>query len=387
MKNTRNIIVDFILIVGIFGLIVCAQTLMDFENEMKAVENKIVSSMKERQSISDAVASSALRLSDITNTMTEIRTHHQMVSVSNKTTIEECGKILRSLRKDFKALSKTQDKLSTDSKAKIFSIDDKLQKIDSILSKVKARVLRNHGEMVRKMILPSVRITEATATGSGVIIYSAVRGKKDNEYSTYVITCAHVVEGARKVDKDKVVTFKPVSIEVFGINQTVVKVLPGEVELYDAVLDIAIIKIDTATRFNNVAMIASKAEIDNMKVFDPICAVGGPLGNTPMPSRGYITSKRKMYDDKAFWMVSAPGIFGNSGGGVFSMNRYKLIGLYSRLLAYREFITVPVPHLGVIVPANLIRDVLKKKNFAFLYEALPKKKPVKKVTLNEKEKK
>ena len=56
---------------------------------------------------------------------------------------------------------------------------------------------------------------------------------------------------------------------------------------------------------------------DRVSVWDPIYAVGCPLGNDPIPTQGEISSLSNELNGSNYWMINAPTYFGNSGGGVY----------------------------------------------------------------------
>ena len=88
-----------------------------------------------------------------------------------------------------------------------------------------------------------------------------------------------------------------------------------------------------------------------------------------MPTAGMISSLTKTLRDKAgvehhYWMMTAPTIFGNSGGAIFDGTSYELIGVLSRISAYNNFINIAVEHMGIFVPPSTIHQFLRDKDLA-----------------------
>src|SRR4030042_3491800 len=112
-------------------------------------------------------------------------------------------------------------------------------------------------KLVHEQVLyTQVRVTCGNAGGSGTVIYSG----KDEEgfYSTYILTCHHVVSGAIKVEKKwismlgcekKVDLRQPVTVEFFnwGIvphgDKPLTSGIHAEIVAYDQDHDIAILKM------------------------------------------------------------------------------------------------------------------------------------------------
>jgi hypothetical protein len=98
-----------------------------------------------------------------------------------------------------------------------------------------------------------------------------------------------------------------------------------------------------------------------------------------MPTSGEVTSKEKELDGLSYWMVNAPTIFGNSGGGIYAAESRQLIGVLSRISAYKNLIDVAVPHMGIVTPINQVYDWLDTTEFAYVHkdgiESLPEPLP------------
>ena len=103
-------------------------------------------------------------------------------------------------------------------------------------------------------------------------------------------------------------------------------------------------------------------------VFSKVYAIGCPLGYAPMPTSGELTSTCKELDGVTYWMTNAPTIFGNSGGGIYLAESRQLVGVLSRISAYKNLIDVAVPHMGIVTPMTLVYDWLDTTEFAFVHK-------------------
>jgi hypothetical protein len=74
---------------------------------------------------------------------------------------------------------------------------------------------------------------------------------------------------------------------------------------------------------------------------------------------------------QVFWMLNAPTFFGNSGGGVFQAESYRLIGISSMIYTYGKAQPAVVPHLGLFVPLSTIDEWLELEGYGFLRRREP----------------
>jgi S1-C subfamily serine protease len=149
------------------------------------------------------------------------------------------------------------------------------------------------------------------------------------------------------------------------------QVFGAKLVLFDRARDLALLRINSARRFRHVAEFIGMEEFREIDVFSRAYAVGCPLGNRPLPTIGEISSKQKPVGDQVFWMLSAPTFYGNSGGGIYLADGFKLIGVSSMIYTYGKTNPAVVPHMGLFVPMDTIRRWLDAEGFAFLYERKP----------------
>src|SRR3972149_8189662 len=180
-------------------------------------------------------------------------------------------------------------------------------------------------EQHEKILYPVVRVRTAKAGGSGTVIYSKPNPDNPEEYQSFVLTCAHVVDDAvtikrdwdsqlkKKIDKE----FKEqVQVEIFDyvylskVNSS--NAYKADIVAYDKYHDIAILKLDSPKKVENIASLISRDKIPDVKLFTPIWTSGCSLGHEPFANPGFVTFLSEMIDNKLYWMQNGASIFGNS---------------------------------------------------------------------------
>jgi hypothetical protein len=106
-----------------------------------------------------------------------------------------------------------------------------------------------------------------------------------------------------------------------------------------------------------------------MQVFDEIYAVGCPLGNDPIPTRGEVSDLRHVLDETNYWMISAPTYIGNSGGGIFDGQERRLMALFSKIYTHGTIRPTIIPHMGLASPLDAIYDWLEAEGIANIEES------------------
>jgi S1-C subfamily serine protease len=130
---------------------------------------------------------------------------------------------------------------------------------------------------------------------------------------------------------------------------------------------VAILSFESRTPAPYVARLCPREKFDRIEIFTDVYAIGCPLGHAPLPTRGQITSKKKVVRAETFWMMNAPTIYGNSGGGIFLADSGELIGVSSMICGYSQLISIPVPHLGVFLPLSRVYDWLDTQGLWHVY--------------------
>ncbi len=247
--------------------------------------------------------------------------------------------------------NKSLDQLSSD----LESLASSSQEIFTSLANNPV-LYRDSDAMFAKMVSPTIRISCHLEVGSGTFMYSKV--DDDGKFHNYIFTALHVVAGALEG--------RPIQITAFSNSGDEISEFGAELVEVSEKLDLALLEVNSDQYFNS-ATIAPRFR--NVEVFDPVCAVGCPLGYSPFPTEGEISSKSKVLGGTSYWMINAPTIFGNSGGGIYLSETGEFIGVLTRVSAYNNFINIAVPHMGIMVSKDDIYQWLDEKNLRFLYDS------------------
>ncbi|MDQ7780512.1 MAG: serine protease, partial [Planctomycetota bacterium] len=178
----------------------------------------------------------------------------------------------------------------------------------------------------------------------------------------------HVVAGYVTV-KDGVEKRDPVTVAVYRRDLKDMDEYLTDIVAYNKQHDLVLLKMREGGKCFQTARLATRKDLSEVTVFTPVYAVGCPLGHSPLPSTGEITCQNKEVDGEQYWMMNAPTIYGNSGGGIFIVEGRRFTGVSAMLCVYQQFINVPVTHLGVMVPAATVYDWLDTENFQFVYDS------------------
>ena len=176
---------------------------------------------------------------------------------------------------------------------------------------------------------------QGTATGSGFVI------DKDG----YIVTNAHVVEGADSVT---------VSFSENGES------VPAEVKGVDRSTDVAVLKVDPS-KFKDLTTIplgdSSKAQVG-----DPVIAIGNPFGLSRTVTTGIVSGLQRQIQAPNGFTISnviqtdAAINPGNSGGPLLDANG-RVIGINSQIQTGGGQGSVGI---GFAVPINTVKDELSK---------------------------
>jgi S1-C subfamily serine protease len=201
------------------------------------------------------------------------------------------------------------------------------------------------------VLAPSVQVSAKSGVGGGTLLYS-------RDEQSYVITAYHVVQ---KGDE-------PADVRLYDEKGEPVDEVEADLIAHDEKKDLALLKLRTDRTYAAAARPASRAALRSIRVFTPLYAIGCPLGHDPLPTLGEVAALRKDVGGENFRMMTAPTIFGNSGGGVFHRETREMIGVSVMICTYDGAVSTPVPHLGIFVSMETIYDWLDSLGFQFLYD-------------------
>lgn len=239
----------------------------------------------------------------------------------------------------------------------------------------------DYEERHRKIALPCVRIRAGNVGGSGTVLYSAPN--EDGEFSSYVLTNHHVVDGCIKIEDKwstllknnrKMDVFQSVDVHLFeyrwasrAIGGTSVQ---ADIMAYEKDEDLALVRLRTGREAPAVAELYPCGEEDKLRVGMPVLCVGAGLGEAPVQTGGFLSQFGREIDRREFWLSTAASIYGNSGGALFLAETYQMIGVPARIaVTMAGFSTDPITHLSFAIPVTRIYKFLDDQRFRFIYDA------------------
>lgn len=245
---------------------------------------------------------------------------------------------------------------------------DRRMRIESLLADAQRR-LRSVEDQVspdpdrlrQATILPTVHVNGHDTVGGGTIIRVDPNGASQD---VYILTAYHVIQRAVRPADPKGIR---VQVTLYDPEGRVRETREAEILAYHDKQDVALLRIRTEGPPPRAARLASREHLRAVRVFDPVLAVGCPLGHDPMPSAGIVSNLRKQVGGESFWIVSAPTIFGNSGGGIYDRRTLELIGVSALICTYDAPVSTPVPHMSIVVPLEAVYDWLDSLGLSRLY--------------------
>lgn len=226
-------------------------------------------------------------------------------------------------------------------------------------------------DQLHKLILyPTTRIRVGNVVGSGVVFASVL---SENRYNTFILTNFHVVEGAiqlvqewdpltqKEIKKEKrgAVEVELFKYQHYSVTTGTLLILADIIE-WNADHDLALLQLRSDEYIQPVKLLP-REQINNLRVFQPVFVCGAGLGRSPFPTIGTIASLQDEIDNLPYWMLNAPSVFGNSGGGAFLADSKMYIGIPSRIaVTFANWAPNAVYHMNYIIPISRIYDWLDK---------------------------
>lgn len=213
-----------------------------------------------------------------------------------------------------------------------------------------------------ELVGPVVQLSGDTSVGSGVLVESRPRGGAEGGYVTYLLTAWHVV---RDIQGDLSNREMPVPVTMYDADG------PPRLETaslidFDATLDVALLTLDTDERVEFGTQLADPDLLESVRTFHGVIAVGCPLGNDPIPTRGEVSSPRHDVDGETYWMINAPTYIGNSGGAIFDAETHSLLGIFSKIYTHGSLRPTVVPHMGLVTPLGSVYPWLERIGYGEL---------------------
>jgi S1-C subfamily serine protease len=212
----------------------------------------------------------------------------------------------------------------------------------------------------RDVLAPSVQVNAKGSVGGGTLLSS-------RENRTYVVTAFHVVSKLAGPGSDRE-TREPADVTLYDAGGEPEETVAADLVEWNEGKDLALLRLRSVKEYPRVSRLASRETLRAVRVFTPIYAVGCPLGHDPLPTLGEIATLHKEVKGERFWMMNAPTIFGNSGGGIFHRESRELIGVSVMVCTYEGAVATPVPHLGVLVSLEAVYDWLDGLGLRCIYD-------------------
>jgi S1-C subfamily serine protease len=226
------------------------------------------------------------------------------------------------------------------------------------IAAIAGQLRRDTTSLTRDMLLPTVQLNGDDTVGSGTLVWSG-SNPKNGIVESYVLTAYHVV---RNILADTPRAQKEGFLVTVYIDGEKVEV-KGKMVASAPKIDAALVQLMTTRTFPNVANVLPRTACSTIEVWDPICAVGCPLGNDPVPSQGEVSSLKNELNGANYWMITAPTYFGNSGGGVYRADTHQLIGVFSKIYTHGKGSPVVIPHMGLCTPMDEIYKWLQEDKY------------------------
>jgi S1-C subfamily serine protease len=263
------------------------------------------------------------------------------------------AEMTRDVRQTRELLKTYRDELSARDSDVLARTEQTRQHVEALFG----RVAPDPRLLSRELLAPTVQLNGTETVGSGTIIKS-VRDDRTGKAETWILTAYHVVRN--------ILADSPRAVRE-GIAVTVYTEQDGRVEVradlvaHEHEIDAALLRVRDDRVFDSVAHVLPRHEFPRVRVWDEIYAIGCPLGNDPIPTKGAISSMHNMLSGTNYWMINAPTYYGNSGGGVFLADSRELIGVFSKIYTHGRGTPVVIPHMGLCTPIESIYRWLEKE--------------------------
>lgn len=247
--------------------------------------------------------------------------------------------------------------------AMLAATQDQFERLSSLVGNETSAVSEDVTGRWQDIVAPTVQLSGETTVGSGVLLTSRYLGKGAG-YETLLVTSWHVV---RDILADAGSDDAPVPVAIFDMQGNV-RSMTASLLCREVDMDAALLRLNSRKRLDHGATLATRQNLDTRRVFHNLYAVGCPLGNDPIPTRGEIADLTHLVDGTSYWMISAPTYIGNSGGGIYDAGSGRLMGLFSKIYTHGSVRPTVVPHMGLVTPLGPFYDWLEDTGNAQVIE-------------------
>jgi hypothetical protein len=293
------------------------------------------------------------------------------------------GNVIEAQASSLEQLKEAQASFVPELEAEIAARDERLQKrwdslreLASTASQIAGESQRKVAEisaprdlqrMWRELVGPVVQVAGEASVGSGVLLGSRPAADGGEGFETYMLTAWHVI---RDIQGDASNREEPVSVSVYDEDGAIRHELAQLLD-FDVEIDVALLLVRSADDLGRGATLATPQRLGEVRIFDEIYAVGCPLGNDPIPTRGEIATCHHDVEGEIYWMINAPTYIGNSGGGIFDGQTHELLGIFSKIYTHGSLRPTIVPHMGLVIPLSTIYGWLATSGHAELIPQPP----------------
>jgi len=237
-------------------------------------------------------------------------------------------------------------------------------------------------EQHRKCLYPEVQVCTNAGLGSGTVIFCEPTPGEADSFDTYVLTNEHVVDSLisiekrwnavlKKESKEEVLGHPDIKVFQFAYTSRVIggTTYQADIVAYDKQEDLALLRVRCPQEFRYVATIYPEAKVKDLVSFMPVWNVGCGLGGPPAITPGYLSAFGIDIENRDYMLVTAPSIFGNSGGATFLQESGEFIGIPARISVKMLGWSVDViTHLGFSIPVARVHQFLKDQIFDFIID-------------------
>ncbi len=231
-------------------------------------------------------------------------------------------------------------------------------------------------------LYPCLRVRTPKALGSGTVVFVEPSPGEEGMFDAYVMTNHHVVENLIEVkDKWSTVLQRNVKADILGHPDVEVfhfayksrvqgsASFQSDIMAYDQYHDLALLRVRSPEKFAHVAKLYPQEKMNKLVAFMEAWNVGCGLGGSPAITSGYLSAFGVDIDHKDFMLVTAPSIFGNSGGATFLKETGEYIGIPARIsVASMGWSADAITHLGYSIPISRICEFLKDQSYDFIFD-------------------
>ena len=234
-------------------------------------------------------------------------------------------------------------------------------------------------DLHRMILYPTVRVRAGDVIGSGTIIASIKNGTR---FDTYILTNYHVIQEAIQIKEEwnpikkkneQKETRATIEVEQFKYQNmstnTGTLLILSDIMEWNKDHDLSLLKLRSDEYFQPVKLLP-KEKVEGLRIFDEIITSGCGAGRSPFPTSGMLASLQDEINNLSYWMVTAPSVFGDSGGGTYLRRTLEFIGIPSRgVVTFVGWSPNVVYHMSYIIPISRIYEWLGETGWASLYDS------------------